>query len=118
MKLIPETGNLLPRSPTLLTGEEAVALKRRNRSTFPKGLIRPPSSSSKSCKRPIASSANRATASTTWKGADDIAHLSGDAIVRVPIPLHDHLRGETGNAVRPGPVPPRGETDASGLIPA
>src|SRR4051812_15339953 len=118
MKLTPETGNRLPRSPTPLTGEEAVALRRRNRSTSPRALIRPPSSYSKSCRRPTASSACRATASTTWKGGDDIAHLSGDAIVRVPIPLRGHLRGETGNAVHPGLVPPRGETDASGLIPA
>src|SRR3954469_12593994 len=117
MKLIPETGNLLPRSPTLLTGEEAIALKRRNRSTFPKALIRPPSSYSKSCRRPTASSACRATASTTWKGGDDIAHLSGDAIVRAPTPPRGHLRGETGNAACPGPVPLRGEIDASGLIP-
>src|SRR4051812_1352565 len=101
-KLTPGTGNQPPRLPTPPTGEEAVALSRRNRSTSPRALIQPPSSYSKSCRRPTASSACRATASTTWKGGDDIAHLSGDAIVRVPIPLR---------------VPPRGETDASGLIP-
>src|SRR3954466_13983193 len=106
MKLIPETGNLLPRSPTPLTGEEVVALRRRNISTFPRALIRPPSSYLKSCRRPTASSACRATASTTWKGGDDIAHLSGGAIVHVPIPPRGHLRGETGNAAHPGPVPP------------
>src|SRR3954469_23678312 len=117
-KPTPETGNQPPRSPTPPTGEEAVALSRRNRSTSPRALIQPPSSYSKSCRRPTASSACRATASTTWKGSDDIAHPSGDAIVRVPIPLCGHLRGETGNAVHPGLVPPREETDASGLIPA
>src|SRR3954469_5385803 len=116
-KLTPETGNQPPRSPTPPTGEEAVALSRRNRSTSPRALIQPPSSYSKNCRRLTASSACRATASTTWKGGDDIAHLSGDAIARVPTPLRGHLRGETGNAARPGPVPPRGEIDASGLIP-
>src|SRR4051812_5886668 len=116
-KLTPETGNRPPRSPTPLTGEEAVALSRRNRSTSSRALTHPPSSCSKSCRRPTASSACRATASTTWKGGDDIAHLSGDAIVRVPTPLRGHLRGETENAACPGPVPLRGEIDASGLIP-
>src|SRR3954470_10395469 len=116
-KLTPETGNQPPRLLAPPTGEEAIALSRRNRSTSPRALIQPPSSSSKNCRRPTASSACRATASTTWKGGDDIDHLSGDAIVRVPTPLRGHLRGETGNAACPGPVPLRGEIDASGLIP-
>src|SRR3954466_16010367 len=118
MRLIPETGKPLLRSPTPVTGEEAVAQTRRNRSTFPRALIRPPLSYSRSCREPTASSANRATASTSWKGSDDIVPLHGDAIGHVPIPLRDLLRGEVASAARPGLAPPRRETGASGLTPA
>src|SRR3954468_10868126 len=102
MKLVPETGNLLPRSPIPLTDEEAVARTRRNRSTFPRALIQPPFSYSKSCREPTASSANRATASTSWKGSDDIDPLSGGAIGHVPIPRRGLLRGEIVSAIHPG----------------
>src|SRR3954462_14750050 len=112
MKLIPETGNLLPRTPTPLTDEAAIALTRRNRSTFLKALIQPPFSYSKSCREPTASSANRATASTSWKGGDDIDPLSGGAIGHTPIPLRGLLRGEIVSAAHPGLAPPRGETSA------
>src|SRR3954467_11087071 len=106
MKLIPETGNLLPRPPTPLTDEEAVALTRRNRSTFLRALIQPPSSYSKSCTEPTASSPNRATASTTWRGGEDIDPLSGDAIGRAPTLLCGLLRGEIVSATHPDLAPP------------